>query len=236
MNEDAYQAMPRTGRLAKSLNLRHEALAKRIAPFKKDTVYSYVVDTVKYHERRLYQTGSGPNFQGDMITLCSCKHLMRTARDTASWKGVWIAGFISSKYSSSRSHKLFYLMRVSQAFKSHHELWSSDSIPEETKIAKAAHLDRFGDIYQPKTELGAHYCHRSYLRPCKGHVHHESDLWHKDIKRNALYYGGRPSALLVGDPNSSFLWDKPVVTAPFNLWQGQKKTTLSELFPLSLKL
>ncbi len=228
MNENAYQAMPRPGRLAKNLNLRREALAERIAPFKKDTVYCYIVDTVEYSEGRLYQTGSGPNFQGDLITLCSCKHLMRMFLGAESWKGVWIAGFTSSRDSSS--NRLFYLMMVSEAFQSHRELWFSDSIPEETKIAKAANLDRFGDIYQPKTESGDPFSYWNYLAPCDDHVHCEPGDWRKDI--DYLDKHGRKPALLVGRPEDSFLWDKPVATSPFKLSRGQKKTTLSELFPL----
>ena len=62
MDQSTYQAMPRRGRLAENLNLRFKALSQRIAPFQQDTVYPYVVATVKSHNGRLYQTGSGPNF------------------------------------------------------------------------------------------------------------------------------------------------------------------------------
>ena len=64
LNQNAYQAMPHTERLAKNLNLSLEALSKSIDRFRQDTVYSYIVDTVEYYEGRLYQTGSGPNFPG----------------------------------------------------------------------------------------------------------------------------------------------------------------------------
>ena len=228
MNENAYQAMPRKGKLAQNLNLSREALPEKFAPFQHDTVYSYIVDTVEYEEGRLRQCGSGPNFQGGLITLCSCKHWMRTARHTESWKGVWVAGFTRK----SLGNRLFYLMRVSEAFESHSKLWFSDLIPEETKDAKVADLGKFGDIYRPKVGSGNPYCHQSYLPPCKSHVHRRSNLWHKDIK-HTLGYGKRPSALLVGDPEYSFLWDKPIAASPFKLSQGQKKTKLSELFPFS---
>ncbi len=231
MNENAYQAMPRTGRLAKNLNQRREALAERIAPFKKDTVYCYIVDTVEYSEGRLYQTGSGPNFQGDLITLCSCKHKMRTYQDIKSrTKGVWIAGFTNSRDRDSGSNRLHYLMMVSERFESHRELWFSDSIPEETKFAKAANLDRFGDIYQPQVESGDPYSYWNYFPPCDDHVHCEPGDWHTDIDYHDQH-GHRPE-LLVGHPEYSFLWDKPVATAPFELSRGEKKKKLSELFPL----
>ena len=226
MNKDTYQAMPREGKLAQNLNLTAEMLLEITAPFQHELVYSYVVDTVKYHKRRLYQGGSGPNYQGDLITLCSCKHRMRTARDVDSWDGVWIAGYTSRSHYGE--HDLFYLMRISQTFESHRELWFSDSIPEETKIAKAAHLEKFGDVYQPKTESGDPYSFRHYLPPCKIHVHCSPHLWHKDIKYDSGY-GGRLSVLLVGDQELSFLWDEPVFASPFDIPRGHKKKTLSDL-------
>ena len=229
MNRINYQAMPNQGKLAQNLNLPAEVLLEIIAPFRHELVYSYVVDTVKYHRSRLYQEGSGPNYQGHLITLCSCKHRMRTARDMDSWNGVWIAGYTSRSHYAE--HHLFYLMRISRTFGSHHELWFSDSVPEETKIAKAAHLDKFGDVYQPKTESSDPYSYEDYFPPCKVHVHCSPDLWHKDIKYNGGY-GGRSPALLIGNQELSFLWDEPVLSSPFNIPRGQKKKALSDFFPL----
>ena len=227
MNQNAYQTMPLTGRLARNLNLSPEALSGLIAPFRQDTVYSYIVDTVEYYEGRLYQTGSGPNFQGDLITLCSCKHQMRTYLDVESWKGVWIAGYTSVR--DLGRNKLFYLMRVAEAFESHRALWISGSISEEAKDAKAAHLDRFGDIYQPRRESGSPHSPWSYREPCRNHVHCEPGDWRHDIRYQDQY--GRTPALLVGDPDFSFLWNKPLLTSPVRLARGQKKMHLADIFP-----
>ena len=218
--------MPSAGSLLKNLNLSRETLLKRIGLFQQDTVYSYIVDTVEYREGRMYQAGSGPNFQGDLITLCSCKHMMRTYLDTEFWRGVWVAGFTGS--SDSSRNKLFYLMMVSQAFESHREFWLSDSIPEETKNAKAAHIDRFGDVYKPESMSGDPYSHRRYFEPCKNHVHCEPGDWRKDISHPKQH--GRRPALLVGHLEYSFLWSKTLITSPFKLYRGQKKTSLSDLF------
>ena len=218
--------MPHRGRLAENLNLRRRTLARRIARFRHETVYSYIVITVECLNGRLRQEGSAPNFQGDLITLCSCKHWMRTFRDTESWKGVWIAGYTRRDL----GNRLFYLMRISEAFESHRELWLSDLISEETKTKKAAHQSKFGDIYQPKSEASDAYSHRDYIRPHTSHVHRRPDIWRQDIDYYSAQHGRRP-ALLVGNPNYSFLWDEPLITYPFTLYQGQKRTCLSELFP-----
>ena len=211
MKGSRYQAMPTKGMLARNINPPSKTLVERISPYWESTVYAYVVDTVDYHEGRLFQTGSGPNFQGGLITLCSCKHQMRTYLEPESWQGVWIAGFTGSPI--LRSNRLFFLMRVSEAFASHRELWLSENISDETKAAKAAHLDRFGDIYQPKNLIGDAYNHRRYLGPCKTHVHCEPGDWWKDIGYPIRH--GRRAALLVGDPNYSFLFDRPMIAAPF---------------------
>lgn len=226
IKQPTYQAMPHRGRLAENLNLRCGPLARKIAGFRQETVYSYILTTLECREGRLRQEGSAPNFQGDVITLCSCKHWMRTFRESESWKGVWIAGYTTKEL----GNQLFYLMRVSEALESHRELWLSDYISEETKLKKAAHLSKFGDLYKPKSEASDAYTPRDYVKPRKNHVHRRPDIWHEDID----YYSGkhrRRPALLVGDPKNSFLWDDPTLSFPFTLYQGQKKTSLRELFP-----
>ena len=226
MKSSRYQTMPNKGRLARNINLPRQEIIDRIASFRECTVYSYVVDTVDYHEGRLRQSGSGPNFQRNLVTLCSCKHMMRTCFDPDDWEGVWIAGFTGS--TELGTNRLFYLMRVSEAFRSHREIWFSDTIPEETKLAKAAHLDKFGDIYQPKGTVGLPYNHRRYLGPCKTHVHCDPEDWRQDI--GYVTQHGRRAALLVGDTEYSFLFDRPTIAAPFRIGRGQKKSTLGELF------
>ena len=228
MKRNSYQVIPNRGRLAENCDLQLEVLMEKIVGFRDEEVYIYVVDTVKLHKGRMYQKGSGPNFQGGLITLCSCKHRMRSGLDAGSWKGMWVAGF--SGHRPSQDNQLFYLMRVSHAFTSHREIWASTAINERTKAAKAAHLDRFGDLYRPKKDSDRHYGHRSYRAPCRNHVHRASELWHKDVKYKKGY-GGRPAALLVGDPVLSFLWKTPAISLPRALPRNCERITLGALFP-----
>ena len=233
MNENDYQPMPHEGKLYDNLNLSREDLLERVAPFQREEVRAYVVTTLDYQEGHLRQWGSAPNFQGSRITLFSCKHYMRTSfPDIESWKGVWVAGYTGSSRKKRRRNRLFYLMRVSLVFDSHHELWFSDCVPEETKRAKAAHLDRFGDIYQPEGKSGDAYSPLRYRRPCKDHVHRASGLWQDDIDY-CKGYGGRKPALLVGDPEYSFLWNKPTVPSPCEIPRNQKKLKLSRILAVA---
>ena len=125
MNQNDYQPMPSHGNLAKNLNLECKDLLKRVAPFLNECVYAYVITTIHLEDGLLYQKGSGPNFQGDLITLCSCKHKMRTYRRLKSGsKGIWVAGYTRKDL----GNKLFYLMRVAETFDSHKGLWYSGSL------------------------------------------------------------------------------------------------------------
>ena len=227
MNQNDYQPMPTKGKLYENLNLSRRDLWRSIREFRHDEVRSYIVTTTQENEEgRLRQCGSGPNFQGGMITLSSCMHRMRTSlKNIESWKGVWIAGFTNF----NGRQELFYLMRISQAFKSQRGFWFSKFVPKGTKQAKAAHLSRFGDIYEPNSRSGNHYSYQGYLEPCEDHVHSEPRHWHKDINYRKGYSQRKP-ALLVGDPELSFLWDRPVIRLPFESFREQKKTRLSCLF------
>ena len=93
-------------------------------------IYTYVLTTVEADSHGSFvQTGSAPNFQGGLITLCTCKHLMRTNRTPNNWECVWIAGFTGINILSDHRNYLFYLMRVKEAFSSHKELWDWLSAP-----------------------------------------------------------------------------------------------------------
>lgn len=99
----------------------------------------------------LIQTGTGPNFQGGYITLCTCKHRMRASLPRKEWEGKWVADLTSVKCGGK--HWLFYLAKVKEAYESQSELWYSHSLPEDRRQAKSARCPRLGDLYEPKSEL-----------------------------------------------------------------------------------
>ena len=134
-NNRDYQPFPTSGQLAtkNQRNLSLEELLKHIA--KQDVVYSYVMTSAKYRAQKLWHCGSGPNFQGDLITLCTCKHRMRSSLCACGWKGKWIAGFTGIN-EHKRKNWLVYLMQISEAFESHYDLWSSKLL-RSTRPAKA---------------------------------------------------------------------------------------------------
>lgn len=223
-DERAHQPFPRSGRLARNMDLPLSTLCRRVVG--RATTYCYIIASVKNRNGQFVQTGCGPNFQGDLITLCTCKHFMRTFLDANDWKDRWIAGFTSSE-AGEGSNCLIYLMRVFQAYQSHRELWFSDSIPQRTKLAKAVHLDKFGDLYKPRTRAVDPWDPRGYIRPQSNHRHAQG--WEQDVAYKGRSMRGRPAALLVGDPNHSFLWSRPEIYYSGRLPRGQKKFSLTAL-------
>ena len=226
VNRNDHQPFPQTGPLANNnrRNLPLNELCACIAD--RNDVYFYVMTSVEYRNQRFLQRGTGPNFQGGFITLCTCKHRMRSSLSARDWRGKWIAGFTSiTEY--QRKNFLVYLMKVSEAFKSHCDLWFSESICPETKQAKAAHLNEFGDVYRPKYRGIDPYEAEDYEEPCEGHSHFED--WQKDIKYDKGY-NGRSAALLVGCKEKSFLWDVPKIWHSQQLPRSYKRLGLSEFW------
>jgi len=230
---DFSQPFPQTGRLAeKNLNLSLEALCSKIDATKA-IVYSYIVRTVKNPEGYFIQTGSAPNFQGDVISLCMCKHWMRTFRTIDEWcDNTWIAGFTGIG-AVNRKNALIYLMKVGIAFESYYELWYSDKLPDTVKQAKLARSNKFGDVFEPQSGLidKNFFNPQNYHPPIQNHVHanpKNPNNWHKDINYEKGV-SGRKAALLIGDTQYSFLWDKPKLFYPHPLHRGQKKDDLQSL-------
>jgi hypothetical protein len=234
--QSEYQLFPVSGSLAKNSNLCLNRL-KRAVSQGVATVYCYVIETVKNNNGYFRQKGCGPNWQGGLITLCTCKHYMRTFKNSEDWKGIWIAGFTSindgssGKDGSNRKNALVYLMKVKDAFESHHDLWYALSV--KARMAKDANKkgNIHGDVFHPKGKLkdSDKYAYSLYRDPCDLHDHSEKNGWHKDVK----YFSNhtrRHASLLVGDKNNSFLWTQPLIGAKEMLHIGQKKMSLDKLF------
>jgi hypothetical protein len=224
-NEKDYQPFPRKGRLHDNSNLSLTAL-RGIVGSEGTVAYCYVVDSVRSEGGRLVHRGSGPNFWGGMMTLCTCKHHMRTSLSPHDWEGKWVAGFTGVGAGGGRN-ALVYLTKVGHAFESHYDLWYSDEIPAETKRAKAATLSRLGDLFEPVDELSDPFDHRGYRPPHGAHSHAPNDGWHGDVDRTG--YGGRRADLLAGDPERTFLWDRPTIFFPDSIGRGYRKIVLGDL-------
>jgi hypothetical protein len=207
-----HQLFPAAGLLSGNLDWGKARLGRAIADGM-GGVYAYVMSTVILEGGEFQQTGCGPNFQGGLLTLCTCKHRMRTSLACEAWKDKWVAGFTSLKCGGR--HCLFYLARVAEAFESQSELWLR--LSEEVRQAKSASDSELGDLYEPEGILSsdARFDPSRYRTPVPEHVHHRLGrvgMWKIDIdyrRKKLKTKAKRAPALLVGDPQSSFLWRKP---------------------------
>jgi hypothetical protein len=224
--ESDHQPFPQTTELGRNLNLPLSRLYGYAAD--QASVYYYIIRSMRKRNGEFIQAGCGPNFQGGLITLCTCKHRMRTYMDPDKWRGIWIAGFTGLP-TGGGANFLIYLMRVAHAFKSQGDLWFSNDIPPAAKQAKAAHLDRFGDLYKPRSKRIDRWNPAGYVPPTPNHCHAKDRAkgWAKDIAYEGV--GTRHAALLVGDPQRSFLWNRPMIYCSGRLHRGQKKCTLHDL-------
>ena len=229
------QPFPSGGLLGENLSLPLSQLADRIGGIEGEA-YSYVVSTVRWnHETTTFeQHGSAPNFQGGVLTLCTCKHQMRTGRAIGDWKGVWLAGVTSRTIHDGR-HWLFYLAVIKSAYESHADLWAG--MNAGARRAKAAHAHYLGDIFQPKSPpptSDARFSPSRYITP-QIHIHRwrGEDGWHNDISYHLAHRLGHPP-LLMADPRRTFLWDEPMIY--FAGGHGRNYLKWSSLRELSTKL
>jgi len=231
-NQSEHQEWPTTGLLYTNFNLPlkklRSGLSKIPTEIEDAIVYSYVIRSIeKDNEGSFMQTGSGPNFEGDVITLCTCKHKMRTYGDTNFWRNKWIAGF-SGVEAGEGKNVLVYLMPVSQAFESYSDLWTSKILTAKAKKQKNSRGNKLGDLYEPRRlslKGEQRFTPKNYQDPDPEHSH-SGRKWHKDVN----YYGcsNRRPVLLVGDRNHSFLWSKPTIFCNGKMTQGANKKKLSE--------
>lgn len=206
------QLYPTSGSLAENMNLNYQELADQLSGAE-GAAYSYVVKSVYMDDsgQHFEQYGSAPNFQGGRLTLCTCKHQMRTSLDCSEWPGTWVAGFTSRRIHDSRNW-LLYLTRVRRAYESHAELWNS--LPAGIREKKSAKENFLGDVFAPRGKVAGdgRFDPRRYYAPSR-HSHRRNSCdngWHNDIDYWCSDRYGRPS-LLVGDPHLTFLWDEPLI-------------------------
>jgi len=217
------QPFPGSDRLVRNLNPTMAALTSQNGTAT-GTVYSYVLGSVEIgHGTELFeQYGSAPNLQGDLLTLCTCKHQMRASIDRDEWeKDKWVAGF-TSRCIHDEQHWLFYLAKVRDAHESHADLW--EALPSAVRKAKSAHTNFLSDVFAPRpTAVGkGRFRPRHYYAPAR-HSHRRNSCdtgWYNDI--DCEYAGRRPS-LLVFDPNLTFVWDKPTVFLKRNHCRNYQK-------------
>lgn len=227
------QPFPTEGVLFDNLDLRKSDLENRIGDHP-GKVRSYKMTTVCPDDRGQFeQYGSGPNFQGGCLTLCTCAHQIRAEkRNPGDWNGSWLAGFTSPRLCGRTW--LFYLAQVEEFYLTAASHWAA--LPANLRQAKSTQRNRLGDAFQPNpaSSCAGPFDADHYHPPMIGHSHHvdaTDENWKKDIEfLNSKFE--RHSVYLVANPELTFLWQTPTMYLkdhPRNRAWGSVGTLLSKL-------
>ncbi|MBP7653484.1 hypothetical protein KA977_08680 [Candidatus Dependentiae bacterium] len=223
---NTFQPMPVNNEIARNVNLSLSEIKEKIQN-EKGIVYIYKLSTIRFENNQMQQKGSAPNFQGGLITLCTCKKYLRTYSEIKTTPRVWIAGLTSStKNIKNPFGSLFYLMKIGERYESFYDIWLANN--KTVQSAKSACNNELGDFYEPKIKkIKEHSEDRfnsiNYEFPNENHSHiiNDEDEWRTDIE--CVYNNKRRPVLLSGNINFSFLWSAPKIKFNEDISRGGLK-------------
>ncbi len=194
-----------------------------------EPIYYYIIKSVVFSNGEYHQSGCGPNFEGGVITLCTCKHRMRTFPEIN--KGTWVAGITTRNSKESNiNNSLFYIAQIKKVYDDYDSLISE--LPKNVVEYKSSLENPLGDIFFPKSNCNNLHLVDCYISPIKDHVHIiNGNSWQEDV---GLYKSNKIDPivhkLIVFDKSKSFIWKKPIITYQnnSNFGVGQAKTTVSK--------
>jgi hypothetical protein len=216
-----------------------EDLLNRLGGQIDDEIRVYTVATTRLDKNSniVGHKGSGPNLEGGLATLCTCKHSMRRNHTAEDWmKNKWILGLTSRTTSNgfNGEHYLFYLMKVDRAFESHKALF--EHLKKHNAAAlriKNAVKNPLGDIFEPISACADPLNPRMYKLPHikHSHAHDVGKGWEDDISFSYMSSPTKrsPTPLLLGDIRNTFVWPKPMIKFKQKRGVGNKKLTLGKV-------
>lgn len=217
--ENYYQRWPTKGILFDNMNLSKGELKDTIEDSWGKGAHYTVSTVIPYDKKTFAQTGCGPNFEGGLISQCTCRHDIRsTWFSLKEWKNNWLAGFTGYGQKSCGTSYLFYLIKVREPFESFKDIFDY-YLHMDKRIIEAKRTDKnpIGDLYYPKRNLKNKHDVDSYLESHEYHSHKDSKNRLKDInypeytrcyKKRII---DKHPSLLLGDVKNSYLWSKPEI-------------------------
>jgi hypothetical protein len=184
----------------------------------------YVMSSTRVGDGRIDQHGSGPNLEGGVATLCTCKHHVRTWKSVAA--GTWMAGVTSGARGADVRQALFYLARIERTFASHRELWAA--LPDAARRAKSMSDNYLGDLFEPLPGAATDpYAATSY-RPVTTHSHITEAGDATELDRDRCHVPGVRPRLVAFDPAATFAWSRPVIRREAGAGRGARWTRLAD--------
>ncbi len=126
--KDNYQKWPKMGKLNVNMNKKLNEVEQDITS-ENSSVDIYILRTIKLTKNmKFIQTGSGPNFQGGILSQCTCRPDLRARRYPKQWENRWIAGFTTKGLAKKDTYHLVYLMKIHKAFESIYKIFFPSSL------------------------------------------------------------------------------------------------------------
>lgn len=182
-----------------------------------DVIYVFPHHEIKLVNGVFQQTRSGPNWEGDVVTLTTCKHLLRTYSSMVERKTALVG--LTNKLDGENF--IMYIGVIDKIFDSNYDLGSflAKTSPD-TFNKKSTSDNRLGDVFFPNDKLSGFevYDIINFEDPCSDHCRVEENdskgdpKWWKDIEyltRN----GTRPKCLIFNPVT--------VHTRPIYTWKGR---------------
>ena len=176
-----------------------------------DRIYVYPHHEIKLDNGNLKQTRSGPNWEGGVVTMATCKHLLRTYN---SLTGKTVICGLTNKLEGKNF--LMYIGMIDKTFDSNLEL--GEYLDDEVFQIKCANGNRLGDIFKPIDVNSDKYDIFNFEEPTGNHCRAEENdskgnpKWWKDIEYSSR--GGiRPKCLILNPVT--------VHTIPMFSWEGR---------------
>lgn len=182
---------------------------------------------------KIRHEGSGPNLEGGLATLCTCKRSMRQGRPIEYWENSWVLGLTSRARSNgfSGQHYLLYFMKIEKAVLSHKELfyYLQGKYPSALE-KKSAVTNPLGDVYIPERSCSDALNPAEYEKPHKYHSHGclPGEEWEQDISLRTRD-GRVGTPMLIGDPQNTYVWREPVVHFKGDRNSGSKTLSMEQL-------
>lgn len=164
------------------------------------TIYVYPHHEILLDDDGIFrQTRSGPNWEGGIVTMTTCKHLLRTysaLQPESKKKGSGKVALCGITNKLRGDNFLLYVGVVDESFASNYELGSYLAEHHfDAYQKKLANKNRLGDIFEPIDDLDLvmeeHYDHKNFIDPVPDHCRREENdssgrpKWIKDIEYNA---------------------------------------------------
>lgn len=203
---------------------------RRDANRRDPAVYCFTLHEIFYEEGIFKQTRSSPNWQGDVCTMATCKHQMRSWLTPDDWLGKWCLA-VTPRHCADNS--IFFAGRVDQTFASNYDYGAWTVRNKKLYAAKRADRDPRGDVYLPRKDRNVsgelRYYHGNFHEP----PNHTRSLetysdgtpkWWKDI--DYKLYERRPPVLLF---RPAIIFSRPQARLNIPLGRAVRKLTCRQL-------